>query len=454
MRDIDLRIITILQVFALSAAMKTDEGLWGVRAVGEIAAKAKEELEKALNEAIQTCAANLDLESAAVSNQPLVTRLDHLGQWLARALKFASDYKCPNLGLVARLLDILRKSIELLEDAGFEGALPFLARKSVMLCREELQLCGGFLRSQTLPPCSKPTTLRNEMSMAALQAGSVDVATDMAAAPSAATAPVGSAAAANSCSVLSSLAAAAEKLSSGRDLATKGADSGSTAVPPGNSCNDIPLRVSKLLKELLTSEDSASWIGDQKLVEHCFMSGEFQEEKTFPKFWVLLEYLQSYRDKPNFHGIIFVRTRQAVFYVTDIIRRAAQLHFVEVLELIGHTNSTKRISLSPDEDRHGRGMSDSQQQQVLRLFKEPGRKVLVATSAAEEGLDVPSCEFVVRYNAAATGIQLLQSRGRARQRVSEFFVILQDGTLDTSLHDKSCLEESNMAAWNSLACGV
>ncbi|PNH08569.1 Protein Dicer [Tetrabaena socialis] len=62
-------------------------------------------------------------------------------------------------------------------------------------------------------------------------------------------------------------------------------------------------------------------------------------------------------------------------------------------------------------------MTDGEQQQALQLFRSPGRKVLVATSAAEEGLDVPSCEFVVRYNAAATGIQLLQSRGRARVRL-------------------------------------
>lgn len=37
-----------------------------------------------------------------------------------------------------------------------------------------------------------------------------------------------------------------------------------------------------------------------------------------------------------------------------------------------------------------------------------------------------SCEFVVRYNAAATGIQLLQSRGRARkQQAAVFLAILQ-----------------------------
>ncbi|GLI65664.1 hypothetical protein VaNZ11_009267 [Volvox africanus] len=173
----------------------------------------------------------------------------------------------------------------------------------------------------------------------------------------------------------------------------------------------------------------------------------YGQETTFPKFWALLQYLQRYRHKPSFHGIVFVRTRQAVFHVADKIRRAAQLQFVEVLELIGHNNASRRRGLSLEEDRHGRGMTDSQQHLVIGIFKEPGRKVLVATSAAEEGLDVASCEFVVRYNAAATGIQLLQSRGRARQRAAEFCTILQEGTQDVELHNKSRMEEANMHLW-------
>ena len=58
--------------------------------------------------------------------------------------------------------------------------------------------------------------------------------------------------------------------------------------------------------------------------------------------------------------------------------------------------------------------------------QEPGNKLLIATSAAEEGIDVPNCEFVVRYNAAASGTQRLQSRGRARVlEGAEFLCLLQ-----------------------------
>ncbi|GIM01159.1 hypothetical protein Vretimale_5983 [Volvox reticuliferus] len=332
MRQIDHEIMTTLQVFALNAGMEIEKALaTTVRAVGKVAIKEKEDLSQALLDAIDGCIA----DCASTSNKPLVTRLDQLGQWLAMARKFASTYKCPNLDLAARLLDIVRKSIELLEDAGFEGALPFLARKSVLLCTDELKVHGGVgggtFRIQAFPQCSKPTRLRNEMSMAAIQAGSADDDAGVTKDPVAATATLACSPAsvgpvatdsdgANGCSmpqVLSSLAAMAAIIAPARDLAIQAEGSGSAAALPGNSCDDIPLRVSNLLKDLLTSEESRLWLGDTNLVEHCFGSGEFKEERTFPKFWALLRYLQRYRDKPNFHGIVFVRTRQVALRLCD-----------------------------------------------------------------------------------------------------------------------------------------
>ncbi|KAG2445123.1 hypothetical protein HYH02_008989 [Chlamydomonas schloesseri] len=245
-----------------------------------------------------------------------------------------------------------------------------------------------------------------------------------------------------------------------------------------------------------------------QLVRGCFTSGVL-EASTFPKFWTLIEFLQGYGPGPAaataaagaaaavagsgssnssggggdcFRGIVCVRTRQAVYHLADMIRRTAQLAHVEAFEMNGRGSTAgKRLLLtspSPQQqgpsqppppqlpqqqqqqqqDRHSRGMSDGDKEAVLRWFRVGGQqaapagggggvscKVLIATPVAEEGLDVPSCEFVVRYNAAATGIQRTQSQVRARAFDRAVFVtILQDGSLDTHLDDKSRQEQSVM----------
>ncbi|KXZ47850.1 hypothetical protein GPECTOR_32g462 [Gonium pectorale] len=266
------------------------------------------------------------------------------------------------------ITSLLGKAEELVEDAGVEGVLPFLARKAAALCRQQ-------------------------------------------------------------CSV-------------------------------GNSSGgDVALRVSDLVKNIMgrggsgpglltaCAGPSGEWAAE--VVRDCFQSGVAQEGRTFPKLWALIQYLsEEYGSRECFHGIVFVKTRQAVFHLADVMRRSGQLQFLQVYELVGHNDASKKRGALPVEpDRHGRGMSDAEQQEILRLFKAPGRKVLVATSAAEEGLDVPSCEFVVRYNAAITGIQLLQSRGRARMRVSQFVCILQEHTLDERMDSRSALQVANMASY-------
>jgi hypothetical protein len=51
----------------------------------------------------------------------------------------------------------------------------------------------------------------------------------------------------------------------------------------------------------------------------------------------------------------------------------------------------------------GGGMSSKEQQAVMDDFKQPGCRLLISTSAGEEGIDVPRCEFVIRYSASQTG---------------------------------------------------
>lgn len=51
--------------------------------------------------------------------------------------------------------------------------------------------------------------------------------------------------------------------------------------------------------------------------------------------------------------------------------------------------------------------------------------VLVATSVAEEGLDIRQCNVVIRFDLAKTVLAYIQSRGRARKPGSDYILMVE-----------------------------
>lgn len=49
--------------------------------------------------------------------------------------------------------------------------------------------------------------------------------------------------------------------------------------------------------------------------------------------------------------------------------------------------------------------------------------LLVATSVAEEGLDIRQCNVVIRFDLAKTVLAYIQSRGRARKPGSDYILM-------------------------------
>jgi endoribonuclease Dicer len=74
-------------------------------------------------------------------------------------------------------------------------------------------------------------------------------------------------------------------------------------------------------------------------------------------------------------------------------------------------------------------MNVSFRQQVLTMmnFRKGRLNCLFATSVAEEGLDIPDCNLVIRFDLYATLIQYIQSRGRARHTNSRYIHMCEDG---------------------------
>lgn len=87
-------------------------------------------------------------------------------------------------------------------------------------------------------------------------------------------------------------------------------------------------------------------------------------------------------------------------------------------------------------------MQTQHQQAALQRFKQgQGREVLIGTAAAEEGLDIINCEFVVCYSVTESGRQRIQRRGRARKEESQFMNIVEAGSVEQAMLNKSSLEE-------------
>jgi endoribonuclease Dicer len=70
--------------------------------------------------------------------------------------------------------------------------------------------------------------------------------------------------------------------------------------------------------------------------------------------------------------------------------------------------------------------------QILTVskFRRGELNCMFATSVAEEGLDIPQCNLVVRFDLYRTMIAYVQSRGRARHRNSKYLHMIENGNND------------------------
>ncbi|XP_061837264.1 ATP-dependent RNA helicase DHX58-like isoform X1 [Nerophis lumbriciformis] len=87
-------------------------------------------------------------------------------------------------------------------------------------------------------------------------------------------------------------------------------------------------------------------------------------------------------------------------------------------------------------------MTQSDQQNNIKKFRQGEVNLLIATSVAEEGLDIPECNLVVRYGLLTNEIAQQQANGRARAKDSKYSLVAQrDGPEVRREHLNIYLEE-------------
>ncbi|XP_065940807.1 antiviral innate immune response receptor RIG-I-like isoform X2 [Magallana gigas] len=127
--------------------------------------------------------------------------------------------------------------------------------------------------------------------------------------------------------------------------------------------------------------------------------------------------LETHREESNMRGIVFVRTR----VIADII-----VSWMKETEELKHIKARKYTGAQADGAE--RGTAKYKDQTTIELFMKGDVKVIVATTIAEERLDIKECNLVVKYDYAGYLISQIQAKdkGRGSAEHSRFFVLASD----------------------------
>lgn len=119
-------------------------------------------------------------------------------------------------------------------------------------------------------------------------------------------------------------------------------------------------------------------------------------------------------------AIIFVDRRVVAWYLSRILNSSPefQSYNIQSNKLLGYNHTSNPLDSVK--------MTDVEQRIILDSFRNDEFNILIATSVAEEGLDIPSCDLVIRFDSLGDNLRVyVQSRGRARQQDSKFIMLVE-----------------------------
>ena len=137
-------------------------------------------------------------------------------------------------------------------------------------------------------------------------------------------------------------------------------------------------------------------------------------------------------ENQNSRIIVFTHFRKTSELLTEYLKRKSST--IKPVRFVGQS------SRNDDE-----GLSQKKQDEILDEFRSGRFNVLVATSVAEEGLDIPSTDLVVFYEPVPSEIRTIQRRGRTgRKHAGEVYILMYDGTRDSGYYFSAIRKEGTM----------
>ncbi|GCB71300.1 hypothetical protein scyTo_0010971 [Scyliorhinus torazame] len=145
--------------------------------------------------------------------------------------------------------------------------------------------------------------------------------------------------------------------------------------------------------------------------------------------------LQEFTKKRHSRGIIFTKTRQ----------NAHALHeWIEENEKFKDVGIKAHYLTGAGSNSQFKHMTQNEQKEVLGKFRDGEINLLIATTVAEEGLDIKECNFVIRYGLVTNEIAMVQARGRARSDDSTYALVANEGSGVIERENVNVFRESMM----------
>lgn len=197
--------------------------------------------------------------------------------------------------------------------------------------------------------------------------------------------------------------------------------------------NPVRNYFNKLQQESITSKVKAvkNLMNDANFQVAMHLTQELANRNVkHPKLVKLIEILQD----------IFSQNKDSKVIIFTQFRNSAE----EIVDQINKINIKNSIFVGQAK-KNGLGFSQKEQKEKLDKFREGEFNVLIATSVAEEGLDIPKVDKVIFYEPIPSAIRSIQRRGRTgRLAQGEVTVLITGGTRDEAYRWSSYHKEKRM----------
>ncbi|XP_034430093.1 interferon-induced helicase C domain-containing protein 1 [Hippoglossus hippoglossus] len=124
--------------------------------------------------------------------------------------------------------------------------------------------------------------------------------------------------------------------------------------------------------------------------------------------------LHEFSSREAARGIIFTKTR---------ISAIALSHWIQENPKFADIGVKASYVIGGGDQSVVKPMTSAEQRDVLKNFHNGDVNLLIATTVAEEGLDIAACNFVIRYGLVTNEISMIQAEGRGRAEDSTYTLV-------------------------------